>query len=155
MWFGSQEDENNLILLTIGTGIGAGIIINGAVYGGSHNMAGEVGYFLPDRSHLGQKFPGFGALELLASGTGIANRARQALIGTRSPEELEALTAYDVFDAARQKEAWAIAVLDETVEYLAQLIAAISTIFRSRCDLTRRRRLAFGRPVDRTDLQQT
>lgn len=129
MWFGSHEDEKNLILLTIGTGIGAGIIINGAVFGGAHNMAGEVGYFLPDRSHLGQKFPGFGALELLASGNGIANRARQALIGTRSPEALEALTAYDVFDAARQKETWAIAVLDETVEYLAQLIAAISTIF--------------------------
>jgi glucokinase len=129
MWFGAQENENNLVLLTIGTGIGAGIIINGAVYGGSHNLAGEVGYFLPDRSCLGQKYPGFGALELLASGTGIADRARQALVDSMPPNELEKLTAYDVFDAVRQGEEWAAVVLDETVDYLAQLIGAISTIF--------------------------
>ncbi len=129
MWFGTHENENNLVLLTIGTGIGAGIIINGAVYGGSHNLAGEVGYFLPDRSCLGQKYPGFGALELLASGTGIANRARTALVDSMSPNELEKLTAYDVFDAARRGEEWAAAVLDETVDYLAQLIGGISTIF--------------------------
>jgi len=129
MWFGAQENENNLVLLTIGTGIGAGIIINGAVYGGSHNLAGEVGYFLPDRNHFGQTYPGFGALELLASGTGIANRARQALADSMPPDELEKLTSYDVFDAVRRGEEWASAVLDETVDYLAQLIGAISTIF--------------------------
>ena len=38
-------NENNLVLLTIGTGIGAGIIINGAVYGGSHNLAGKLVIF--------------------------------------------------------------------------------------------------------------
>jgi glucokinase len=129
MWFGTEEDEKNLVLLTIGTGIGAGVIINGAVYSGSHNLAGEVGYFLPDRSYLGGNYPGFGALESLASGTGIAERARQALRGTRSKGELESLTAYDVFDAVRKGENWAQAVLDETLDYLAQLIAAIATIF--------------------------
>jgi glucokinase len=129
MWFGTTEDESNLVLLTIGTGIGAGVIINGAVYSGAHNMAGEVGYFLPDRSHLDQKFPGFGALESLASGTGIAERARQVLQGERNQAELAALTAYDVFDAVRHGEEWAQTVLDDTVDYLAQLIAAIAAIF--------------------------
>jgi glucokinase len=129
MWFGTEADESNLVLLTIGTGIGAGIIINGAVYGGSNNMAGEVGYFLPDRSHLGQQYPGFGALELLASGTGITNRARQLLADSKTPEELAALTAYDVFDAVRRGEDWAVTVLDETIDYLALLIAGITTIF--------------------------
>jgi len=129
MWFGTAQDENNLVLLTIGTGIGAGVIINGAVYSGAHNMAGEVGYFLPDRSHMDRKFPGFGALETLASGTGIAERARQVLHGDRSQVELEALTAYDVFDAVRHGEDWAQTVLDDTVDYLAQLIAAIAVIF--------------------------
>jgi glucokinase-like ROK family protein len=129
MWFGTESAENNLVLLTIGTGIGAGVIINGAVYSGAHNLAGEVGYFLPDRSYLGCSYPGFGALETLASGTGIAERARQALKDTRSPAELESLTAYDVFDAVRRGECWAQEVLDETVDYLAQLVAAIATIF--------------------------
>ena len=92
-------------------------------------MAGEVGYFLPDRTHLDQKYPGFGALELLASGTGIANRARKALVDSISPDELEKLTTYDVFDAVRRGEEWATVVLDETIDYLAQLIGGISTIF--------------------------
>ena len=92
VWFGTEEDENNLVLLTIGTGIGAGVIINGAVYSGAHNMAGEVGYFLPDRSYLDYNFPGFGALETLVSGTGIADRAKQALNGVRTKEELASLT---------------------------------------------------------------
>jgi len=129
MWFGTCVEESNLVLLTIGTGIGAGIIINGAVYNGSQNMAGEVGYFLPDRTCLGQQYPGFGALEQLVSGTGIANRARQALRGIRPQEELDSLTAYEVFEAARRGEAWVKEVMDDTVDYLAQLIAAIATIF--------------------------
>ena len=129
MWFGTHEDENNLVLLTIGTGIGAGIIINGMVYSGSHNIAGEVGYFLPDRSCLGRKFPGFGALEQQASGTGIAYRARAALADSMPPDQLEKITAYDVFDAVRRGDKWAQEVFDETVDYLAQLIGGISTIF--------------------------
>jgi glucokinase len=129
LWFGSGLDESDLVLLTIGTGIGAGIIINGAIYNGARNMAGEVGYFLPDRSCLGQQYPGFGALEQLVSGTGIANRAREWLRGHRLPEELEALTAQDVFEAARHGEGWAKEVMEETIDYLAQLIAAITTIF--------------------------
>ena len=129
MWFGTYGDETNLVLLTIGTGIGAGVIVNGAVYSGSQNMAGEVGYFLPDRSYLGQRFPGFGALEQLVSGTGIANRARQVLQGVCSQQELESLTAYEVFEAARRGESWVKGVLDDTVDYLALLIAAIATIF--------------------------
>lgn len=128
MWFGAYGDETNLVLLTIGTGIGAGIIINGTVYSGSQNMAGEVGYFLPDRSYLGQRYPGFGALEQLASGTGIANRSWQVLQGVRSQQELESLTASEVFDAVRRGESWAKGILDDTVDYLAQLIAAITTI---------------------------
>ena len=129
MWFGPCDDETNLVLLTIGTGVGAGIIINSAIYSGSQNMAGEVGYFLPDRSYLGKRFPGFGALEQIVSGTGIANRARHVLQGVRSQQELDSLTAYEVFEAARRGESWVKGILDDTVDYLAQLIAAITTIF--------------------------
>jgi len=128
-WFGHSAPEAGLALITIGTGIGAGIVIDGAVHHGAHNMAGEVGYFLPDRSYLGQAFPGFGALEQLASGSGIARRARQVLEGIRPASELESLTAEAVFEATRQGEAWAKPVVADTVDYLAQLIAAITLIF--------------------------
>lgn len=118
----------NLVLITIGTGIGSGIIINRMLYHGSHYQAGEIGYVLPDRAHLGKPFPGFGALEQLASGNGIAARARMLLQGTRSEEALDALTAEHVFDAARRGEDWGQAILSETVDYLAQTLAFISQL---------------------------
>jgi predicted NBD/HSP70 family sugar kinase len=129
MWFGTQDDVSNLILLTIGTGVGAGVIINGAVYSGSHNMAGEVGYFLPDRNHLGRSYPDFGAIEQLISGIGIASRASRVLASMRTPAEVEALTVSDVFDAVRCQEPWVQGVFDETVDYLALLIAGLTTLY--------------------------
>jgi glucokinase len=129
LWFGPETDVENLALITIGTGIGAGIVIDGMVLPGSHHMAGEIGYFLPDRTHLGKPYPGFGALELLASGTGIAARAREVLKSTLSPAELDALTAEDVFTAARKGESWAQPILNDTVDYLAVSIASICQLF--------------------------
>lgn len=127
-WFGSEQGEQDLVLIAVGTGIGAGVIINGMVYSGAHQMAGEVGYLLPERACLDQQYPGFGALELMASGTGIAERARQILQGQIAPEVLKDLTSEDVFNAARRQELWAVQVLKDTVDYLAQAIAAISLI---------------------------
>jgi glucokinase len=79
MWFGAGQKCNNLVLVMVGNGIGAGVIIDGGVYRGSHLTAGEIGFLLPDRSHLGAPRSGYGALESLASGASIAGRARQAL----------------------------------------------------------------------------
>lgn len=129
VWFGPDINVQNLVLIAIGTGIGAGIVINGSVFPGSHHMAGEIGYLIPDRSAFGQTYPGFGALEMRASGTGIATRARLALKGCREQASLDALTAEDVFSAARRGEAWALPILDETVDALAQTIAAINQFF--------------------------
>ena len=129
MWFAAREEESNLILLTLGTGVGAGVIINGAVYNGSHNMAGEVGYFLPDRQHLWRSYPDFGAIEQLVSEVGIANRARQVLASLRSQSELEALTSSEVFEAVRRQEPWVQTIFEDTVDYLALLVAALATLY--------------------------
>jgi glucokinase len=128
VWFGDHNDAQNLVLIAVGTGIGAGIVINGQIYPGVHAMAGEVGYLLPERANLGQAYPGFGALEQAASGPGIAERARKALTGIQTAKALAVLSAEDVFAAARRGEAWAQPVLGETVDALAQSIAAITQI---------------------------
>lgn len=133
LWFGPDSEADNLVLITLGTGIGAGIVINGMVYQGSHHMAGEVGYFLPERSDLSQKYPSFGAFEQLASGTGIAARAKERLRASSdghvfSAEQIEALSAEDVFAAARSGDAWALPVLADTIDYLAQAIASIQQV---------------------------
>ncbi len=129
LWFGAGQNTSNIVFLTIGTGIGAGIIIDGALYRGAHEASGEIGNMLPGREFLGKCYDEFGALETMASGIGIAERARQALEGQRAPEELERLLAEDVFDAARQGQAWATALIDETVDYLAVAIANLTVTF--------------------------
>jgi glucokinase len=129
LWFGAGQNCQNMIVIAIGTGIGAGIIIDGALYRGSNEASGEIGNMLPGTRFLGQNYLDFGALESVASGTGIASRARAALKGRRRPADLEALLAEDVFDAARLGQKWAWNLIHETVDYLAVSIANLAVSF--------------------------
>jgi glucokinase len=126
LWFGAGQNAENMVVITIGTGIGAAIIIDGALYRGAHEASGEIGSMLPGREFLGKDYANFGALEVVASGTGIAGRAQAALKGQPGAGDL---LAEDVFDAARRQEPWAMAIIDETVDYLALAIANITVAF--------------------------
>ena len=129
LWFGAGQNCQNMILIAIGTGIGAGIIIDGALYRGSTEASGEIGNMLPGKEFLGRNYLDFGALESVASGTGIAERARTALKSRRTPQELQDLVSEDVFDAARQGQKWAWSLVNETIDYLAVTIANLSVSF--------------------------
>jgi glucokinase-like ROK family protein len=129
LWFGAGQNVQNMVMVAIGTGIGAGIIIDGALYRGASEASGEIGNMLPGREFLGQDYQDFGALESVASGTGIAERARLALKGQRSQVELENLVAEDVFEAAKHRQEWAWTVINETVDYLAIAIANLAVAF--------------------------
>jgi glucokinase len=129
LWFGAGQNCQNMILVAIGTGIGAGIIIDGALYRGSSESSGEIGNMLPGKEFLGKNYLDFGALESVASGPGIAERARRLNKTRLSPAELEALVAEDVFDAARQGQKWAWTLINETVDYLAVTIANLAVCF--------------------------
>ncbi|MCX6038322.1 MAG: ROK family protein, partial [Chloroflexi bacterium] len=84
---------------------------------------------IPGREFLGKNYQEFGALESVASGTGIAARAREMLKSQGNPEELLNLMAEDVFDSARKGEKWAWTVINETVDYLAIAIAGLVAFF--------------------------
>jgi len=129
LWFGAGQNAQDMILIAIGTGIGAGVIINGALYRGSREASGEIGNMIPGREFLGKNYLDFGALESVASGTGIAERARSLLKSERDPHELENLAAEDVFDAARLKQEWAWQIINETVDYLTIAIANLVASF--------------------------
>jgi predicted NBD/HSP70 family sugar kinase len=133
LWFGVGQGSSNLVLVTMGSGIGAGIIIDGGVYRGSHLTAGEIGFLLPDRSLLGGKREGYGALEELTSGTSIAEKARKILDGQIPEEQRLALTAEDVFNAYWRNEAWAKPIVLDSIDYLAQMVAALSVCFDPDC----------------------
>jgi len=126
--FGVARNTPNLVCLAIGTGIGAGILVDGKLVRGHNQAAGEIGHFLPSPSFLGHNYQEFGAFESLASGNGIALRARRALEAQGHPLAAQPISAEDVFQFARQGEPWARAVIDETVEYLAQALAAIAAL---------------------------
>jgi glucokinase len=127
LWFGAGQNCQNMVLIVIGRGIGAGVVINGALYRGSSEASGEIGYLLPGREFLGRKNQSFGALEDLASGTGIVQRARLALAGKVNPEILETLQAEDVFKAARRGESWAKTIVEDAVDYLAIAVASLNS----------------------------
>ncbi len=126
--FGAGQGANNLVSIAIGTGIGAGIILGGALYRGHDQAAGEVGYLPPGIEFLGRRYEGFGALESLASGNGVAARALRLLRKENLPIPEDGLDAQWVFEAARNGQPWAQKVVDETVDYLGLAIASISAL---------------------------
>jgi predicted NBD/HSP70 family sugar kinase len=129
LWFGAGQDVQNMILITVGSGIGAGIIIDGALYRGGSESSGEIGNMLPGREFLGKNYQQFGALESAASGIGIVEKARVSLQSRRSQAELDALTADDVFKAARQGQEWATSVVSEALDYLSIAVANLAVSF--------------------------
>jgi glucokinase-like ROK family protein len=129
LWFGEGQDSQNMVLVTLSAGIGAGIIIDGALYRGSNEASGEIGHFVPGRQFLGMSFVDFGALESVASGTGMVERARAVLRSANVRVDPDTLTLEDIFEAARQRQEWAWSVIDEVVDYLAIALANLSVSF--------------------------
>jgi glucokinase-like ROK family protein len=126
--FGAGKGVHNLVCVAVGTGIGAGIIINQALYRGFTQASGEIGYLLPDVNALGKNYDEFGALENLASGLGIARRAREYFIANQLPLPEKELTAEYVFSAARDGETWAQKITQDTIDLLSMTIANISAL---------------------------
>ncbi len=130
-WRGAGRDVNNLVCLSLGPGIGAGIVLNGLLHRGTHNAAGEVGYLLPAPDYLGRCYGGYGCLEGLAGCTGITRRARELLGGGRSSILADwtrdpgvELSADMVLMAARQNDALALQIVEETADYLSLAVAS-------------------------------
>jgi len=123
LWFGVGQNAQNMILIIIGAGIGAGIVIDGALYRGSSEASGEIGHMLPSPDFLGNSYEDFGALESVASATGIVRRAQQA--GHRA----RGLSMEDVLEAARVGTPWAVQIFSETAQYLSLAIANLSVSF--------------------------
>lgn len=132
-WFGAGRDVRHLVCVFIGTGIGAGLILNGELYRGHHYSAGEVGYVIPERALLHQRYDMFGCLELLAAGPAIVRRVQERL--SAFPESrlhalaaAKPLEATDVFQAATEGDPLAQQVVEETLDYLAIMLAAIIAV---------------------------
>ncbi len=135
-WIGAAKGGRNVIGVTIGTGIGGGMIVNGELYHGSSDSAGEIGHTTIDQTGRRCGCGNYGCLEAYASGTAIAERAREALAyDTASilPDlvdgDVSKITAAIVYEAASRGDAVATEVVRDTARFLGTGLANLLNIF--------------------------
>lgn len=134
--FGAGKGVNNLIYITVSTGIGGGIIINGRLYLGSSGGAGEIGHATIDVNGPGCNCGNTGCLEVLASGTAVAREAiRRISYGGKSSltemveSKIEDITAEQVSLAAQNGDSLALEVIGKAVAYLGTGVVNLVNIF--------------------------
>ena len=132
MWRGGGEGCENVVFVTLGTGVGGGIIVEGKLLSGVHGAAGELGHIKVNTAETeccgcGKK----GCLEQYASATGIVREANRLLKASDAPSalrELEKVTAKDVFDYAKQGDAMAKDVVAFFGETLGRALSIVSCV---------------------------
>ena len=126
-WAGVGKDARSMVLFTLGTGVGGGIIIGDLVVEGEHSHGAELGHMKIEMTNPRQCGCGrWGCLEAYASATSVVKRAQEALAqpGVRSSlskttNKAGGLTARDIFDAAGAGDALADKIVEDTAFYLA------------------------------------
>lgn len=131
-WKGSGKGFSNMVLVTLGTGVGGGIIYKGQIIAGSGGAAGEIGHLPVNQREVDKCGCGkSGCLEQYASATGIVRLAKQLV--KRDPKDsklanLDEITSKLVFDLAKEGDALALEVVDEACRYLGIALASIAQV---------------------------
>ena len=127
MTYGAAKGMKDFIMITLGTGVGSGIVINGQVVYGHDGFAGELGHTCAVRHNGRQCNCGkTGCLEAYCSAIGVARTAREWLDMTDEPSllrELEKITSKDVYEAAKEGDALALRVFNFTGAMLGRSLA--------------------------------
>ena len=128
---GVGKDYTSAVMFTLGTGVGGGVVLNGAIISGVNGAAGEVGHFTvePHETEIcgcGKR----GCLEQYASANGIVRLARRMLAQCDTPSPLRTLNSFsakDICDLARTGDPLASAILDRCAEYLGLAMSYVSS----------------------------
>lgn len=135
-WRGAARGAQAVVGLTIGTGIGGGIVLDGKIYHGVSDVAGEIGHTTIDPTGRRCKCGNYGCLEAYASGPAIAARAAEGIeSGVESTlakyvgGDLSQLTAQVVYQAAHDGDLYAQEVVNDTAKLLGAGVANIINIF--------------------------
>ncbi len=132
MWQGGGKGYKNVIMITLGTGVGGGIIIDGKIINGSNGAGGEIGHVFVDEAEEEKCGCGkCGCLEQYASATGIVRLAKRALAADGRDSALrsvENLSAKAVADAAKAGDALALEVLEKMGKILGTALANAACI---------------------------
>ncbi len=133
-WQGNARGCRDVVFLSVGTGIGAGILVNGEVLRGSNEIAGAIGWMALNKP-FNDRYISCGCFEYHASGEGIAKIAREFLsldnnyTGKLRNKPAAELTSYDVFGAYDYGDIVATRVVEQCIEYWGMAVANIISLF--------------------------
>ena len=132
MWQGGGKGYTSIIMITLGTGVGGGVILNGEILTGCRGAAGEIGHITveyneEDTCGCGKR----GCLEQFASATGIVKEAKRKLITSNKPSQLrevQYLSAKAIFDAAKEGDELANELVEQLGKYLGIACSHIAAV---------------------------
>ena len=131
-WKGGGQGCENMVMATLGTGVGGGIVIDGKVLFGAHGSGGEIGHVILDKNESNPCGCGnYGCVEQYCSATGIVRLAKRHLNRTKAPSslrELEKLECKDVFAAGAKGDEVALEILEDVYERLAEFLADVCNV---------------------------
>ena len=134
VWKGNAKDCRDAIFLAVGTGIGAGILTDGKVLRGAHDIAGAIGWMALDKPFK-EEFISCGCFEHYTSGEGIAKQAQHFLRNEKNyPGELknkpiEEIDSRDVFSAYKNQDEIAVRVIQNCIEFWGMATANLVSLF--------------------------
>ncbi len=131
MWKGGGEGYTDIVMVTLGTGVGGGVILDEKILPGKHGLGGEIGHIhVRDEETENCNCGAKGCLEQVASATGIAREAKRKMAASDKDSMLrkrgEQITAKDVLDAADAGAALALEVMDTVGHYLGIVLAQLA-----------------------------
>jgi glucokinase len=134
VWKGNAKGCNDAIFLSVGTGIGAGILINGEILRGSHDIAGCIGWMALQRPY-NEKYRNCGCFEYYASGEGIAKVVKSDLVdneeyeGVLKNKNIDNISSHDVFEAFENGDTLAVSVIKQCIEFWGMAVANLVSLF--------------------------
>lgn len=131
MWKGGGQGYKNLVAVTLGTGVGGGIIVEGNLLAGATGAGGEIGHIhVEDNETEVCGCGNTGCLEQYASATGVVRLAKRMLAATDEPSVLrdEEVSAKTVFDAVKSGDVLASKIAEQFGEYLGKGLAAVGCV---------------------------
>ena len=132
MWQGGGKGHANIVAVTLGTGVGGGIIVNGSILTGATGAGGEIGHIhIEDQEPEACGCQNHGCLEQYASATGVVRLARRRLEQDQEPSALRGsseLSAKAVWDAVKAGDRVAIQIAEQFGEYLGKGLAAVAAV---------------------------
>ncbi len=132
MWRGGAEGHDNIVFVTLGTGVGGGIVVGGKILSGVHGAGGEIGHIKVRHGETETCGCGkMGCLEQYASATGIVRTAHQLIMESNEHSvlrEIDSLTSKDVFAGASRGDALSQKVINSFAQELGRALATVSCV---------------------------